>query len=1171
MTELAKAKINGTATPALLAHDVTHDYLRAVDGRIAPSIFSLLMSNRFAAPTTAPSTPHPPYTRPPIYQHPTSPAPVVSAGPQVLNLRATSGREWRLRRLRPLTPNVQLVQDVAYPNGPPLTLKTVLVPDDEAIRIAMDDVSVWRRAAKADPRNILPLFDVVIQRKHMYFISPYCPGGDLCVQCPERDALRHAAAIAAAVETIIGTCGQTAHGNLSPSNIFLDHVAIPKVAGWGATRGRLFSHASTAPTERDDVFAIAAILYAMLYGHDFDFQQRDNSIPDDPPVSDLTKKLLHAILVERCIPDLIVFRYDIAAARGLVPASGPALTPIIDRRRERILDSDLNSNRGFETSTPFALPASSAVTSTPSRGPSPSPTTPTQRQQPLSPPNPPSRESENSVSMSAEPTSSANTAAVDASDLEELVRTATTTELTACNPSVIDNLVESCAGKDDSADRIFKVLFKLPISKNPIVAFKVMTLIHRLVSEAPAKLTTLCVEHDGFLGWVESSWSQERIQNKNGRVHMHTGGFSVGEISWYASLIRKRCSALVNLASAFTAHWMIRPGAMEALSTRRREPFRIVLRVLEGASSILRKAAPARDPTAEVKRAAVPYLVTEVCKLYLMLCWMYCVAPGDHVRSELTNELTAAHSATRNSLVVVRDDDQLVAKCHAATSSFFLMSATVPSSFVKEDIMASLKALQKKKKKRKGNPATSNASLSPMPAPAVGRTPSPPRSPPRPPPLANGSQVDQPSPARSTNTDEEEERYNGANGQPNGRRTTKKRLGRQRDLNGRNMENVASPRTKSVAPVTGKKNGWTSTKMQKPVSQRQSSEEESQEGTRDVPAKAVPARKKSMSQKPVTPAAGKKKNESTATAKAQRQPASPMQSFDDDHPGASKEALAAAAQGRKTPMINPKYEIMPYEVQYGPQIGSGGFGVVYKAKFRNETVAVKKIHAHALSNAASVGEFQSEVAVLCTLNHANILRFVGACTKPPNLMILTEFMSRGTLFDLLHQSQERVTWSMRRKFALDTCRGMQYLHDSKLLHRDLKSSNLMLDRDLNCKVGDFGLTRISRGTAAVQMTGQCGTFQYMAVEVLASKPYSEKADVFSFGILLWEMVARQLPYFGMQPVQVGIAVMQQGLRPTIPQTTPAPVANMMRSCWDNNPDKRPSFAQLVKALESMPE
>jgi Protein tyrosine and serine/threonine kinase len=285
----------------------------------------------------------------------------------------------------------------------------------------------------------------------------------------------------------------------------------------------------------------------------------------------------------------------------------------------------------------------------------------------------------------------------------------------------------------------------------------------------------------------------------------------------------------------------------------------------------------------------------------------------------------------------------------------------------------------------------------------------------------------------------------------------------------------------------------------------------------------------------------------------------------------SPAALAAAAHGFKTPRMDPRYEIEPHEVRFGNQIGSGGFGVVFKGKFRGETVAIKKIHAHALNNRGSIDEFRAEVSVLCTLRHPNILSFLGACVKAPNLMIVTEFMARGTLFDILHQSQMSVTWAMRRKMALDTCRGMRYLHESKLLHRDLKSSNLMLDNDFNCKVGDFGLTRISKGAVAAQMTGQCGTFQYMAVEVLASKPYSEKADVFSFGILLWELVARKLPYFGMQPMQVGLAVVQRGLRPTIPPTCPAPLAKLMQACWDNSPNRRPSFEQIERSLTAMPE
>jgi serine/threonine protein kinase len=93
----------------------------------------------------------------------------------------------------------------------------------------------------------------------------------------------------------------------------------------------------------------------------------------------------------------------------------------------------------------------------------------------------------------------------------------------------------------------------------------------------------------------------------------------------------------------------------------------------------------------------------------------------------------------------------------------------------------------------------------------------------------------------------------------------------------------------------------------------------------------------------------------------------------------------------------------------------------------------------------------------------------------------------------------------------------------------------------------------------------------MAPEILSNKPYSEKADVFSFGILLWELVARKLPFFGMQPMQVGIAVSQRGLRPTMPPKTPEPLAKLIRACWHEEPNRRPSMRQIEVILTAMPD
>lgn len=1229
----------------------------------------------------------------------------------IICLRSTSGRDWRLRPVRPIAPAVQLVQDVAHPKAPPLTLKTVDCPSDEAVRLALDDVGVWRRALKADPQHILPLLDVSVHHLSIYFITPYCPGGDFTIQRSERAALRYAAMVAAAVEVIISAVHEPSHANLSPAHVLLDHAALPKVTGWGLSRARrmLASSRSALTPEQNDVRALAAILYSMLYGHRFD-PDRISAMPDSPSISSSTQALLRDILIENCVPELTVFRYDLAAARGFVPPCGPALTPIVSNRREQILDSDLDSIRGLESQL-------ASYPSKPSLVQNHSPPTPISDAE-QSPSDKPILASSN-----AEPPSVARVFSMESladASIADTVRAVTSGDLSVPHDGLIEKLINACVTSDSAPKQIFEVLFKLPISKHPILAFKVVTLLHRFLAEGSAKLTTQSKENDGFLSWIESSWTRERIQNKSGRVHMYTYCFAAGEIAWYTSLIRKRYRLHSDYPQTFTTHWMVRSGGSAALDLKRSNAFRAVVEIIEQCSSVLRKVSTSRDPVSEIKRMAVPVLVTELSKTYTIMCWIFWTSDEDS-QADMRGELEAAHNSARSSLMSVLSDDELVKTCHPA--ALFDLKEEVSTSFDERELISVLKRFRKKKKRKTSPHEPSSlkqfeeshenaADASPETlGDSEGIDTSPPKS------IASAIDIESLERKGSFVNDRQSRKFGrkaldnvvgddkrrveevrriteqpmntdvmrNSRFEPNGRaqgffRESRHEESHQDHAHEWSGRHLSTPEGRVTAPVNGLKklsvsvrkghirnglnpesrhegvmerwgydkgtgNGrpdpfpvrdepdretncrykerrnpsdedeeWISDDGNNRRNQRTGSARNERAGGRRLNERVL--RKKSTSETDSDDASktddateernekrksrtgrkassrsvgsgnggvskrkdsgkvlGNKKHSNEKEIPFDKSPpkAKKKGTVNDNHSGGSREALAAAAQGRKTPSMNPEFEIAPYEVQYGPQIGSGGFGVVYKAKFRDKTVAVKKIHAHALSNAASVTEFQSEVAVLCTLRHPNILRFVGACTKPPNLMIVTEFMSRGTLFEMLHQSQAQVTWPMRKKFALDTCRGMRYLHDSKLLHRDLKSSNLMLDKDLNCKVGDFGLTRISKGSAAVQMTGQCGTFQYMAVEVLASKPYSEKADVFSFGILLWEMVARKLPYFGMQPMQVGIAVLQQDLRPTIPPKTPLPLSNMMRACWDSDPTRRPSFAQLVEALEKMPE
>ncbi|CAM9599544.1 unnamed protein product [Choristocarpus tenellus] len=143
---------------------------------------------------------------------------------------------------------------------------------------------------------------------------------------------------------------------------------------------------------------------------------------------------------------------------------------------------------------------------------------------------------------------------------------------------------------------------------------------------------------------------------------------------------------------------------------------------------------------------------------------------------------------------------------------------------------------------------------------------------------------------------------------------------------------------------------------------------------------------------------------------------------------------------------------------------------------------------------------------------------------------------------------------------------MNYLHSHHppILHRDLKSANLLLDDSFNVKICDFGLARLKALTNS--MTGNCGTVQWMAPEVLANQKYSETADVYSFGIVCWELLSRVCPYEGMSQIQVAVAVLNSGLRPIIPDWCPPFFRNLIEVSWQQDPTLRPSFHQVLENI-----
>lgn len=271
-------------------------------------------------------------------------------------------------------------------------------------------------------------------------------------------------------------------------------------------------------------------------------------------------------------------------------------------------------------------------------------------------------------------------------------------------------------------------------------------------------------------------------------------------------------------------------------------------------------------------------------------------------------------------------------------------------------------------------------------------------------------------------------------------------------------------------------------------------------------------------------------------------------------------------------------------------LGGGSFGQVWQGYWKGTPVAVKILsHVNQVAIPTDVvSAFESEVAMLASLRHPNICLYMGACLALPNRAIITELVSRGSLWNVLrtpglfpsHSAPPCLPWWVSKRVIEDTCRGLIYLHSLSppVIHRDLKSANLLLDDSYHVKICDFGLARLrsldtstggdSSGLCNV-MTAQVGTLQWMAPEVLAGVGYGESADVYSLGLVIWETVTGLCPFDGIGPVQLA-GLVAAGSRPEIPKYMPYPLTSLIQRCWAVEPVHRPTAEQVLMEVSSYP-
>ncbi|CAG01450.1 unnamed protein product [Tetraodon nigroviridis] len=232
---------------------------------------------------------------------------------------------------------------------------------------------------------------------------------------------------------------------------------------------------------------------------------------------------------------------------------------------------------------------------------------------------------------------------------------------------------------------------------------------------------------------------------------------------------------------------------------------------------------------------------------------------------------------------------------------------------------------------------------------------------------------------------------------------------------------------------------------------------------------------------------------------------------------------------------------------------SGSFGRVYRGKCRNKIVAIKRYRANTYCSKSDVDMFCREVSILCCLNHPCIIQFVGACLDDPSqFAIVTQYVSGGSLFSLLHEQKRLIDMQSKLIIAIDVAKGMEYLHNltQPIIHRDLNSHNILLYEDGHAGLADFGESRFLQSVDEDNMTKQPGNLRWMAPEVFTQcTRYSVKADMFSYALCLWELFTGEIPFAHLKPAAAAADMAYHHIRPPIGYSIPKPISTLLMRGW----------------------
>lgn len=263
----------------------------------------------------------------------------------------------------------------------------------------------------------------------------------------------------------------------------------------------------------------------------------------------------------------------------------------------------------------------------------------------------------------------------------------------------------------------------------------------------------------------------------------------------------------------------------------------------------------------------------------------------------------------------------------------------------------------------------------------------------------------------------------------------------------------------------------------------------------------------------------------------------------------------------------------PSELKIGRLLGSGGFGSVYEATYCGERIAIKKLHQGTKNERAALESFEAESSIL-HFRHPNIVRTLAVLTIMETRCIIMEFAGERNLQSVINDPFEELDANRRRKFSLNIATALQFAHQQGLAHLDLKPGNVLVTAEDQCKLADFGCCRAveeNNKPASPTKSNLTGTYAYRAPELLKGESPTTKADVYSYGICLWQMLKREQPYGNENQHVIIFGVVAYQLRPELNDeiTGDGQYVNLIRQCWQAEAKFRPTASEIVAKLQQI--